>query len=255
MNRSQRRAAVIKGSIAAALLCSGAGMAAVAPAVADVGGYDDSPDVSDHAATVRPGQAVMDDVRAGNSERPRRGLRTPPAGDHPEWHPRPDWPCHFLFPIVPFVPPLPYTGNRNGIIFQAGGMQAPIAVLSGVADTGEHATTALDGPAAAAVPAALPAVVDPPGAVAISLALPELTPPAAPPPLPQQPESVAAPVDSDRTELPNRLPQTNLGRIAATALPGLAGIAALTALGGFLGYRQAKAGYVLRAAGTARFLR
>ena len=28
----------------------------------------------------------------------------------------------------------------------------------------------------------------------------------------------------------------------------------VSALGGFLGYRQAKAGYVLRAAGTVRFL-
>ena len=38
------------------------------------------------------------------------------------------------------------------------------------------------------------------------------------------------------------------------ALPGLAGIVGITALGGFLGYRQAKVGYILRAAGSARFL-
>lgn len=230
-------------------------MAATAPAVADVAGYDDSPDVSNHAAVGRPGRGGIDDQRTGYPQHPRRGPQTPADSDNPEWHPRPDWPCRILWPAIPFVSPLPYTGNRNGIIFQGGGMQAPISVLSGVADTGEHASTGVDSPAAEAAPAASPALVDPPGVEAVSPAIPELPPPAAPPPLPQQPESVAAPVDSDRTELPNRLPQTNLGRIAATALPGLAGIAALTALGGFLGYRQAKAGYVLRAAGTARFLR
>jgi len=36
--------------------------------------------------------------------------------------------------------------------------------------------------------------------------------------------------------------------------PGFAGIIALTALGGFVGYRQAKSGHVLRAAGTTRLL-
>ena len=255
MNRSQRRAAVIKGSIAAGLLCGWAGTAAIAPAIAEGGGYD-GPNVSDHAAPGRSGPAVADGPGTASPERPRRGLRTPAASENPEWHPHPDWPCHIVWPILPFVPPLPYTGNRNGIISQAVGMQAPIAVLGGVADTGVHASTEIAGSApAAAAPAAPPAATEPSGVPAAGLAVPELPPPAAPPPLPPQPDSVAAPLDSGRTGLPNRLQQTSLGRIAATALPGLAGIAALTALGGFLGYRQAKAGYVLRAAGTARFLR
>jgi hypothetical protein len=38
-------------------------------------------------------------------------------------------------------------------------------------------------------------------------------------------------------------------------VPGLVGIFGLTAIGGYLGFRQARAGYILRAAGTARFLR
>jgi hypothetical protein len=42
--------------------------------------------------------------------------------------------------------------------------------------------------------------------------------------------------------------------IAAVAVPGTTGLVALTALGGVLGYRQAKAGRALRANGTARFL-
>jgi hypothetical protein len=43
--------------------------------------------------------------------------------------------------------------------------------------------------------------------------------------------------------------------LASVALPGLAAILGLTALGGLLGYRQAKAGYLLPAAGAGRFLR
>ena len=256
MSRSQRRAAAIKGSIAAALLCAWAGMAAIGPAVADAGGPGDGPAVSDHATPGRLGRPATDDPGTGNSERPRRGLRTPPASENPEWHPRPDWRCRIKWLAWPIAPPMPFTGNRNGIIFQAGGMQVPIAVLGGVADTGEHASTEMDSAAPEAAPAAPPVpAAEPPGVAAVALAVPGIPPPAAPPPLPQAPQSVAAQTDSGQSELPDRLRQTNLGNIAATALPGLAGIAALTALGGFLGYRQAKAGYVLRAAGTARFLR
>ena len=230
-------------------------MAAIGPAVADVGADGDGPAVSDHATPGRPGRPAADDPGTGNSERPRRGMRTPPVSDKPEWHPRPEWPCHILWPVLPFVPPLPVTVNRNGIIFQAGGMQVPIAVLGGVADTGEHASTEMDSSAPAAAPAAPPApAAEPRGVAAAALAAPGMPPPAAPPPPPQKPENAAAQTDSGQNELPSSLQQTNLGHIAATALPGLAGIAALTALGGFLGYRQAKAGYVLRAAGTARFL-
>ncbi len=38
------------------------------------------------------------------------------------------------------------------------------------------------------------------------------------------------------------------------ALAGVAGLFAFTALGGLIGYRQAKAGHAVRAAGTSRFL-
>ncbi len=61
--------------------------------------------------------------------------------------------------------------------------------------------------------------------------------------------------DSFRVGYPNYLRDAKIGEVAVFALPGIAGILALTALGGFLGYRQAKAGHVVRAAGTARFLR
>ncbi|MCW1957884.1 MAG: hypothetical protein KIH64_004915, partial [Mycobacterium sp.] len=53
---------------------------------------------------------------------------------------------------------------------------------------------------------------------------------------------------------PDELRNADLGHLVSTALPGLAALAGMTVLGGLLGYRQAKAGYVLRAAGAARFL-
>lgn len=73
-------------------------------------------------------------------------------------------------------------------------------------------------------------------------------PPAAPPRVPAQ--SVELP----RLGYPDELRNADFGRVAALALPGLAAIAGMTALGGMFGYRQAKAGYVLRAAGAGRFL-
>jgi hypothetical protein len=57
-----------------------------------------------------------------------------------------------------------------------------------------------------------------------------------------------------RLGYPEYLRDADFAEVAVVALPGLGGIIAITALGGFLGHRQAKAGYVLRAAGTARFL-
>lgn len=61
--------------------------------------------------------------------------------------------------------------------------------------------------------------------------------------------------ESFRLGYPEYLREAKVGEVAVFALPGVLGILALTALGGFLGYRQAKAGHAVRAAGTARFLR
>jgi hypothetical protein len=57
-----------------------------------------------------------------------------------------------------------------------------------------------------------------------------------------------------RLGYPGYLRDADIAQIAALALSGLAGILGMTALGGFLGYRQAKVGYMLRAGGIARFL-
>ena len=61
--------------------------------------------------------------------------------------------------------------------------------------------------------------------------------------------------ESFRLGYPSYLREAKIGEVAVFALPGIAGILALTALGGFLGYRQAKASHVVRATGTERFLR
>lgn len=60
---------------------------------------------------------------------------------------------------------------------------------------------------------------------------------------------------SFRVGYPEYLREAKIGEVAVFALPGFLGILALTALGGVVGYRQAKASHVGRAAGTARFLR
>jgi hypothetical protein len=50
------------------------------------------------------------------------------------------------------------------------------------------------------------------------------------------------------------LRSADINQVAFLAVPGVAGLIALTAMGGYLGYRQAKSGLAVRAAGTARFL-
>ena len=59
---------------------------------------------------------------------------------------------------------------------------------------------------------------------------------------------------STRVGYPRYLREAKMGEVAALALPGFAGILALTALGGVVGYRQAKTGHVVRTAGTTRFM-
>lgn len=74
-----------------------------------------------------------------------------------------------------------------------------------------------------------------------------------PPPLPE-----AAP--GPRVAPPGRigygetLRSAGTSQLAALALPGVVGILVLTALGGLIGYRQARAGQTMRAHGTARFM-
>jgi hypothetical protein len=59
---------------------------------------------------------------------------------------------------------------------------------------------------------------------------------------------------SFRVGYPEYLRDAKTGEVAALAVPGVVGLLALTAFGGVVGYRQARAGHLVRATGTARFL-
>jgi len=59
---------------------------------------------------------------------------------------------------------------------------------------------------------------------------------------------------SFRVGYPEYLREAKTGEVAVLAVPGVVGLLALTALGGVVGYRQARAGHQVHAAGTARFL-
>jgi hypothetical protein len=59
---------------------------------------------------------------------------------------------------------------------------------------------------------------------------------------------------STRVGYPTYLRDAKMGEVAAVALSGFAGLAALTAFGGVVGYRQAKAGHIVRTTGTTRFV-
>ena len=81
-----------------------------------------------------------------------------------------------------------------------------------------------------------------------------MSPPAAPAPPPRRPLAGGEPPAPVRLGYPDDLRDADLATIVSMALPGLAAIAGMTALGGLVGYRQARSGYVLRAAAAGRFL-
>jgi len=184
---------------------------------------------------------------------------------HGNWHWHWHWPCHIIWPSAG---PLPVDagGGSNGVVafvdlpptyLQAvvpfSGLADPplpgfaIEWLGGPPESGAGFDQAPPAPQGQPDRAATPAAPPPP---AVPLAG-GITPPAAP--VPQRP-SAGAPPPEGRLGYPAYLRNADFAQVAAVALPGLAAILGVTALGGFLGYRQAKAGFVLRAAGTARFL-
>lgn len=60
--------------------------------------------------------------------------------------------------------------------------------------------------------------------------------------------------DTFRIGYSDYLRTAEVSQIIAAAVPGVAGIVLLTTAGGFVGYRQAKAGRAVRTIGTSRFL-
>lgn len=87
--------------------------------------------------------------------------------------------------------------------------------------------------------------------------IPTPTPTPAPAPLPPTPPPPISPppaASRPASSQPAGPPEAGATEAAISALPGLAGLIALTGAGGLVGYRQARAGFALRAAGTGRFL-
>lgn len=80
------------------------------------------------------------------------------------------------------------------------------------------------------------------------------TPPVTPQPATAVPQSAAVQANPSRLGYPGYLQSASLAEITALAIVGSAGLVALAGAGGVVGYRQAKTGFALRAAGTARFL-
>ncbi|ULP36612.1 hypothetical protein MJO55_26135 [Mycolicibacterium rufum] len=131
-----------------------------------------------------------------------------------------------------------------GVGLPAAGEAAPISVpvltMPVAAGTGGAATAASAGPGAGIPVAPRQALGEPP---------PARRPPPAPETAPGP--RVAPP---GRIGYRETLRSAGTSQLAALAIPGVVGILVLTALGGLLGYRQARAGQAMRAHGTARFM-
>lgn len=209
---------------------------------------------------VRP---VPDPLEANAAVTTTAGATTDGEVDH-------QWPCHWSPFIEPIRPPDPaVVDNGSWLAFQgqvavtapvtqlAGGVAAELPSLDIAAAPSPALPSAPSAPAAVAAPAFVPPDPSPPvqagpsRPAAVPLAGPT-RPSSGPPPR----TGPAAPVsESVRPGYPEYLRQATMTELASVALPGLAAILGLTALGGLLGYRQAKAGHLLPAAGAGRFLR
>jgi hypothetical protein len=153
--------------------------------------------------------------------------------------------------------PLPEPGN----LAVPRVLQAPI-VLSAPPPVRVVAAPAAPPPRALPAPVALPPGISLPWVPPRALAEP---PPGAPvpkignaiPPAHQPVPGVGTsmnPQASFRVGYADYLRTAGVPQLVAIALPGLAGILLLTASGGFIGYRQAKAGSTLRTTSIERFL-
>lgn len=262
---------VINVMIAAGVLSAGGGVVA-APAIADQSGAVSGSGHSREGTQdgTKPGDTKPGDTKPDDTVHPRS-----PRWDRSKRPPRPVvWPCertwtcpwqlsnyrrnNFIgFPIPTLPPPaLPVVPVETAVepdLAVRTGAEAPVPVAP--EPVGQPGTWQVQ---AVAVPAA-PVLVRPPAAPP-----PPASPPAASPPPAANPAAVPVPppdrvpepdtAQSLRLGYPEELRYADLRTVAAVALPGLAALAGMTALGGMFGYRQAKAGYVLRTAGAGRFL-
>ena len=246
MNRS-----VVKVIIATGMLWSGSGIAA-APAAADPVG----PGTDSGADTPRParppGRVSAEDPDDGEGgDWPCEWSRVCRPGSHKRW--RGD-------SIMGGIPPavIPVRVPAMAPVEPAAVPELGRTPAQSVPTSEPVAPAAQTSPIPALVPVVAPAVSLPPPAAPLPAAPPPaVSPPAVPPVAPlSRPAPVSlpqAPLES-RIGYPDELRDADFGEVVSMALPGLAAIAGMTVLGGLFGYRQAKAGYVLRTAGVGRFL-
>lgn len=276
MDRSGRGTAVVAWAIAAGVLFGGA--ATAAPASADDRSTDAPGNVDRGPEGRAPARGDADNTAPARVVRGRGPHHpVPPPPDPCPW----PWPLPVIpssapparppqggaivaLPNIASVTPVPIFGDRRIVLgdrqdgdisLSPPPLQPPESppVGGSVPTAPGSAPSALVAPSPV-VPPAVPVVAaspaDPPEGSVPNLPAPGLVGPdpaaaAAVPSAPQPPDP--------QSYLPELRPD-DLGRIASTALPGLAALAGLTLLGGAIGYRQARAGYLLRAAGAGRFL-
>lgn len=275
MDTSRRHAAVIAWSIAVGVLYGAVGIGTSASAGAD---------------EPRPRPSIGADNDAAGVDGPGKGPGPRRHGRHNRWTPSGDGgggstdggaphdPCPWWpRPAPPYGPIIDGDSGGNRwpiapVVFPA----APVAVFGDKAEPQLDIDTLPEDwptltPVAKALPTApasvpyrpravtVPAAPRPPAPAAVRarpMSPPAVqTPPAAPVPPPQRPVAGVGPTAPVRLGYPDDLRDADLARVFSMALPGLAALAGMTALGGLVGYRQARAGYLLRAAGAARFVR
>ena len=280
MNTLRRRGPGIAWAITAAVLYAAIGVGTAAPADADESGRGPAAGAGADA----PGADV-----ASNDSGPHRHGRdkgriesgvTDPGGSAGGGAESPGDPCPW-WPVPRPVPPINgdfSRGNNNGFIAVPGVVPAipvtqfgagaePLVDIGDLPVDAATATTPAAAPPAAwypATPSQLPgpvarvvtAQVVPPPLVPPAISRPpvRMAAPAAPPPPPQRPGAAVQPPAPVRLGYPADLRDADLAKVVSTALPGLAAMAGMTAFGGLVGYRQARAGYLTRAAGAGRFL-
>ena len=284
MNTLRRRGPGIAWAITAALLYAAIGVGTAARADADESGS--GPAAGADAET--PGTDV-----ASNNSGPNRPGRdkgriesggTDPGGSAGGGAASPGDPCPW-WPVPRPVPPINGDSSRgnNGFIAvpavvpaipvtQFGAGAEPLVDIGDFPEDAPTATAPAAAPPATWYPAApslppgpaarvvtaqvVPPPLLPPALVPTAIPRPpvRMAVPAAPPPPSQRPGAGVQPPAPVRLGYPAELRDADLAKVVSTALPGLAAMAGMTAFGGLVGYRQARAGYLTRAAGAGRFL-
>lgn len=271
MDRLRRPGPVIALAIAAGLLCAEAGLGATPTAHADDSGRGAS-------ARGHTSSSARDDPGPRRGRAGGAGVRGKSPSGVPATSAAAE-PCPWPWPLPPFVPPVVPVDHRPARIVSGNdGLIAdltPIVPVLPVPQAQVEVGPSLDVPPAGTDEQAVegPVVAGPAAAVSGMPNLPVLARPAAArrpfaavpaapsPTPPRRPGPEPAPLrsPSPAASAPARLPNPldlradDLSTLIAMVLPGLAAIAGMTALGGLIGYRQARAGYLLRAAGAGRF--